>query len=142
VASGQTTYEEKRILDYKFGSGTPATLYIGLLTDSNSKTQRDAGTVTEVPTGTWTNYARVAVTNNTTNWPAATSGSPSNKANGTAVSFGTATTTANVTCNAFGVWDALTGGNLKEWSDFGTPQIVQNGNPVSFPIGSLVFTME
>jgi hypothetical protein len=146
LASGATQLKERAILNEWFGNTAPtipATLYFGLLTDSNSKATRDAGTVTEVSTGTWTNYARVAKTNNTTNFPNATSGSPASKANGTAIDFGTATTTGNVTCTAFGVWDASSGGNLLDWGDFSTPNpIVQNGNPCSFPIGALVFTQD
>jgi hypothetical protein len=145
LASGATIFKEKKILDHFFGATTytpTATHYIALLTDSNSKATRDAGTVTEVSTSNWTNYARVAVTNNTTNWPNATSGSPSQKANGTAISFGTAATTGNITCNAFAIFDALTGGNMTDWGDFSTPQIIQDTNPVSFPIGALVISQD
>lgn len=146
MASGATQFKERKILDEWFGNTVPtipATLFFGLFTDSNSKATRDAGTVTEVSTGTWTNYARVAKTNNTTNFPNATSGSPASKANGTSVDFGTATTTANVTCTGFGVWDASTGGNLLDWGDFATPNpIIQSGNPVSFPISALTFTQD
>jgi hypothetical protein len=146
MASGETTYTEKKMLDHRYGAVTytpPATVYVGLLTDTNTKAQRDAGTVTEVSTANWTNYARVAKTNNTTNFPAATGGSPSSKANGTDVDYGTAATTANVTCNAFGIWDAPTGGNLLDWGDFSTPApIVQNTNPVKFPAGSLTLTRD
>jgi hypothetical protein len=146
MSSGATIFKEKKILDEWFGNTAPtipATLYVGLLTDSNNKATRDAGTVTEVSTGTWTNYARVAKTNNTTNWPNATSGSPASKSNGTIIDFGTAAVTSNVTLTAFGIWDALTGGNLLDWGDFGTPNpIVQDTNPISFAIGALVISQD
>lgn len=144
MASGMTAYLFKKVLDHVWSGTTytpPATLYYGLLTDTNTEAQRDAGTVTEVSTGTWTNYARVAVTNNATNFPAATGTTTGSKANGTSISLGTAATTGNVTATAIGVWDAATSGNLLDWTDFTTPQIIQNGNPVSIPASSWTKTL-
>ena len=82
------------------------------------------GVVTEVSTlfaaGTFTGaepsagaYARVAVTNNTTNWPAPT-GDPAQVQNGTVVTFPT-TTASWGQIAGFGLWDALTAGNARWW---------------------------
>lgn len=147
MASGKSDFAENKVLDYIFGrknwDGTanttvPATWYVSLQTDTNTATQRDAGTVTEVSTGTWTNYARVAVTNDTTQWPAASGGS---KSNANAISFGTVTAGANVSATSFGIWDASTAGNLVAWGDLtGGPITIANGNTVSFAANALTVT--
>lgn len=64
------TTEKNAMLDSTLGSGTPATVYLAAYVSS-----------TEV---TGNNYSRVAITNNSTNWPAASSGA---KTNGTDFSF-------------------------------------------------------
>ena len=142
MAGSFSDYLENKVLDAIFGqTALPAigTVYFALFTDSNTATQRDAGTVTEVSTGTWTNYARVAVTNNTTNFPNASAGS---KSNANAVSFGTATTTGNVTVTAFGIYDASTAGNLLCWGDLSASQTVANGNPVQFNASAATITLD
>jgi hypothetical protein len=145
MAGSATDFWEKKIADLLFGGAafsavTP--LFFGLLTDSNTATQRDAGTVTEMTTGSWTNYARVSVTNNSTNFPAA-SGITAAKSNGTAISFGTATVTgAQPVATAVGVWDASTAGNLLYWADLGTPQTIANGNAVSFAASAFALTVD
>lgn len=53
-------------------------------------------------------YARVSITNNTTNFPNASNGS---KSNGTVITFPSATV-AWGTVVGWGIWDASTGGNL------------------------------
>jgi hypothetical protein len=58
----------KEILDMKFGSGSPATLYYAM---HSGLPASDGTGGTEFPT-TGAVYARKAVTNNTTNHPAAT----------------------------------------------------------------------
>lgn len=128
---------EDELLDHVFGNAAytaPATLYAALYTaDPN-----DAGGGTEVGTGTWTNYARVAITNNATNFPAASGGS---KSNGVAISFGTATTTGSVAVTGIAILDASSGGNFLGWSSLTTPKTVTNGDPVSFAIGALAITL-
>lgn len=136
---------EKIVADCLFGGTTltpPATLYFALLTDTNTQTQRDAGTVTEMGTGSWTNYARVAVTNNATNFPAA-SGITAAKSNGTAISFGTATVVSTApVATAVGVYTASTAGTLIFSADLGTSQTISNGNTVSFAIGAFALTVD
>lgn len=144
MAGSFSDYLEKKFLDLIAGAtafSAPATLYVALFTDSNTATQRDAGTVTEVSTGTWTNYARVAVTNNTTNFPNA-SGTLATKSNGTAIDFGTASTSGSVTVTAMGVYDASTSGNLLFWADLTTSKTVSNGDPTRFAISALVLTLD
>ena len=135
---------EKKVSDLVFGgvSITPVTtLYFALLTDSSTDTQRDAGTLTEVGTGTWTNYARVAVTNNQTNFPAAT-GVTAAKSNAVAITWPAATTTGNVTVTGFAIYDASTAG-VQIWAgSLSASQTVANLNTFSFAIGALNFTTD
>jgi len=134
MAGSKSNYLENAILDHVLGGGDytrPATVYVALFTDSNTQTQRDAGTVTEVSGSA---YARVAVTNNSTNWPAASGGS---KSNGTAITFPTPTGSWG-TVTAFGIYDASTAGNLLYHADLTASQAVASGNTVSFAVGALI----
>jgi hypothetical protein len=134
MAGSKSNYLENAILDHVLGGGDftrPATVYVALFTDSNTQTQRDAGTVTEVAGSA---YARVAVTNNATNWPAASGGS---KSNGTAITFPTPTGSWG-TVTAFGLYDASTAGNLLYHGDLTASQAVASGNTVSFAVAALV----
>ena len=72
-------------------------------------------------------YARVAVVNNTTNFPTVTAGSA--KANATAISWPTPST-AWGTIKAFGVYDASSGGNLLYWVNIADLTIVIGDAPV------------
>ncbi len=140
----KSNYLEAEILDHILGGADyprPATVHVALLTDSNTAVQRDAGTVTEVSAAVWTNYARKAVTNNVTNFPAATGTAPTTKANGTIIDFGTATVTGTApVVTAFAIYDAATSGNLLYHGALTTSMTINNTNPVSFPIGALTIT--
>lgn len=136
MANGYTTYLANKINDNTFGNtaySVPATLYIALFTDSNTPTQRNAGTVTET---TYTNYARVAVTNNTTNFPNSSAGS---KTNGATFTFATCGA-SGATLTAFGVYDASTAGNLLAWGDLTASKTVANGDTPSFSSGQLTIS--
>jgi hypothetical protein len=133
----KSDYLENEILDHILGAATwtaPATIHVALFTAAPS----DSGGGTEVSTGVWTNYSRSAVTNNATNWPAASGGS---KSNGTAISFGTAaiTGTAPVVTH-FALMDASSAGNILYWGALTDAQTINNTNPVSFPISSITIT--
>lgn len=125
---------ELELLDHVFGNAAytaPGTLHIGLFTVAPS----DTGGGTEVTGGS---YARVAVTNNSTNWPAASGGA---KANGTAVTFPTATASWG-TVVAFGIFDAGSGGNLLAWATLTTNKTIGSGDTASFPIGDIDITLD
>lgn len=70
MPGGKTNTEENAVLDFRYGSGAPADIFIGLFTGAPT----EAGAGTEVSGGA---YARKQVTNNVTNWPAAASGQKS-----------------------------------------------------------------
>lgn len=125
----KSDYLEGKVLDHLLGRTTytaPVTVYVALYTSAPT----DSGGGTEVSGGS---YARVAVTNNATNWPAASGGS---KANGTAITFPEATADWG-TVVAFGLFDAAIGGNLLYWGELSQNQAVNSGSTASFAIGAL-----
>lgn len=129
MAGNVSNTRANSILDSVFGSGSPATLYFRAMTTADG----NAGGGTEVSTGVWTNYAPVAKTNNATNFPAAASRA---KANDTVIDFGTAAITGTPPVIAgVSVYDASSGGNLVAWYTLASPITINNGNPVSIPIG-------
>lgn len=133
---GDSNFLENELLDHVLGGGDytrPGTVYVSLHTADPT----DAGSGAEVVTGDWSNYARVAVTNNATNWPAASGGS---KSNGTVVDFGTATIVTPVDVTHVGIWDASSGGNLLKHGALAVPKTINNADPVSFPAGDIDVT--
>jgi hypothetical protein len=133
MAGSFSDYLELELLDHVFGNASysaPGTLYVSLFTAAPS----DSGGGTEVTGGA---YARVAVTNNATNFPAAAAGA---KSNGTAITFPTATANWG-TVVAMGVHDASTAGNLLAWADLTTSQAINTGATASFAVGDLDITL-
>jgi hypothetical protein len=132
--SALSDYLENKLLDHLLGGGdySPAgTLYVALYTAAPS----DSGGGTEVSGGS---YARTAVTNNTTNFPSASSGS---KSNANAITFPTATGSWG-TVTHFGILDASSGGNLLAWGALSGGSIAPTtGDTVSFDAGALVLSL-
>jgi hypothetical protein len=90
---------------------------------------------TEVSGGS---YARVAVTNNTTNFPNATGGGPSLKVNGTVITF-PAPTADWGTVVGWGLYDAASSGNLLWTAPLTYSQEIDNTDAASsFAIGALI----
>jgi hypothetical protein len=118
------------VLDALFGSGTPATLYVGLYTAAPNA---DGTGGTEVTGGS---YARVAVTNNATNWPAASGGV---KSNANAITFAAATANWGSVVSA-GVFAALSGGTPYYFGNLDVARTVNNGDAFSFAATQLVIT--
>lgn len=132
---------ERAIADSQLGGGAtswaPATWYVG---QSTTQPNEDGSGFTE-PVGN--GYARVAVTNNATNWPAATTvGGVTSKANGAKITHP----------NPTGPWGQLIYWGLFTTASGGTPEYSnpldapispRAGNtPVEFDIGQLVLTWE
>lgn len=130
----KSVYAANATLDAWFGSGTtllgPATWYLALFTvllDANG-----AGG-TEV---TAVDYGRVAVTNNDTNFPAASGGE---KTNGTAIDFGTlANDWGEVTGAAW--FDASSGGNFSYAGPFSVTRDLRAGDSFQVAAGGAVMT--
>lgn len=130
--AGKSDYLENKILNYIFNGGSfsaPATVYLGLFTSAPT----DAGGGTEVSGGS---YARVAKTCNTTNFPTTTNGVITND---TLITFAQATASWG-TIVAFGIFDALSGGNLLYWGNVSPAKTVANGDTMSVAIGSLTIS--
>lgn len=107
----------------------PATYYVGLSTTQPT----DAGTgITEPSTGA---YARVAVTNNTTNFPNASARA---KSNGTAITFPSPTGTWGTVKWAV-LYTASTGGTFCGWGELSEAiSPVSGGSAPTIPIGGLL----
>jgi hypothetical protein len=132
--AGKSNYLEGVLLNEVLGATNytaPATVYVALYTAAPT----DAGGGTEVTTS-GSAYARAAVTNNATNWPAA-AGTPRSKSNGTAITY--AAPTANWgTVTHFGILDAASAGNLLYWAALTASKVINNGDGApSFAAGSL-----
>lgn len=129
----KSNYLENKVLDHVLGGGDftrPATVYIALST--TDPTPDGAGTFTE-PSGN--NYSRLAVTNNSTNFPAASSGA---KSNGVDFTFATPSGTWG-TITHFAVFDASSAGNMLFWAELTTPKTINSGDEVLFPAGDMDF---
>ena len=134
MGSAANTYENyilDSILGDNAGALMPATVYVGLYTVEPS----DGGGGTEV---IGNGYGRVAVTNNSTNWPAASAGE---KRNGAKVEFGQATGDWG-DIDWFGIFDAETGGNLMLWGNLQDTVSPVAGNSPFFEIGGIVITLD
>jgi len=128
-------YLENELLDHVWGGGDytrPGTLYIALSTT----TINDDGTGMTEPAGG--SYARASVTNNATNWPAASGGA---KANGTAITFATATASWGTIVD-FAIMDAITSGNMLGYGTLTASKTIDNGDTASFAIGDLDITLD
>lgn len=131
----------KNNLNQDLGSGTPGTWYVALLTAL--PTDGDGTGITEA---NWTGYARVAVTNNSTNFPAATV--VSHVATVTcqaAIAFGTVSGLGSaITVVGIALYDASSSGNMGRTAVFGTPTapvtyLLNNGSSISISAGNLSF---
>jgi hypothetical protein len=133
-------YLENELLDHLLGGGdysAPATLYLALFTAAPT----DAGGGTEATGGS---YARLAITNNLTNLPAAAiDGSVTEKANGVTLTMFTASGSVSGGSNMthWGIYDASSGGNLLVWGALDTPAAVGTGDTPTFDVGALVISM-
>jgi hypothetical protein len=128
---GQT--EANLLLTARFNQGTLAavtTYYLELFTATPSDTGGGTETV-------YTNYVRIAITNNATNYATVSAG---------AVNVATATTFA--TCGATGATltqaglnTAVAAGTLAYWGDLTASQVIANGNTPSFAANSITVQM-
>jgi hypothetical protein len=120
-------------LDALYGSGTPATLYFAAFT---SAPNADGTGGTEVSGGS---YARKAMTNNATNFPAASGGE---KSNGVAIPFVAASASWGEVTHIV-VFDSLSGGNRFDWGELeNSRSITTPGDQLSLAIGDFVVKYE
>lgn len=133
-----TAPRERLLADSQFGAGVqgsfaPATWYLG----TSTTTPADDGSGFTEPSGN--NYGRVAITNNSTNWPAAsTADGVTTKINGAKFIF-------NIPS---GPWGSQSHWGLFTSASGGTPQYTgeldekisprAGNNPVEFDIGQII----
>lgn len=110
----KSTYTKNKMLDARYGGPAftkPATVYAQLHSGDPGAT----GASNQI-----TAIARKAITNNSTNWPAATGGV---KSNGLAISWGATTGQTGLgTATHVSFWDASTGGNMLDYGPL-TPSL-------------------
>src|SRR5712691_3948996 len=133
MADCYSNYLRDKINDHVHGGpdfARPATTYFALMTVAPTA----SGGGTEVTIGSGS-YARVAFTNNSTNWPAS---SGQSKQNAVAINWGTATANWG-TIVAIAEYDASTAGNLLTFAALGTSVTVNNGQPFQIPVNGGVY---
>lgn len=135
MAGSKCVYLENKALDIILGGTAwtaPSTVYIALSTAAFSSSSTGSA-LTEVSGG---GYTRVAVTNNSTNWPNASS---SVKSNGTVFTFPTATGSWS-TVLSFYIIDASSAGNALYGADLTASRTIATGDTASFAISSITLT--
>ena len=141
AGGSKSNFLELELLDHVLGNAAysaPATVYIALFTGMGTEAQAEANTnFTECTGGS---YARATVTNNATNFPAATTvAGTGTKSNGADITFATATASWG-TVYYFGIYDAASGGNLLYWGTLSTPKSIAVGDTAKFSAGDLKIT--
>jgi len=117
-------------LDVRFGavaSNAPVTYYYAICT-----TAPTTNTGTSLIEATGTAYARVALANNTTNFPIAIT---RNKSNGTAITWPTALS-AWGTAIGIAWFDAATGGTFLGYAQLGSPVPIGSGATPQIGVGN------
>lgn len=132
--SALSNYLENEIADHILGGADytrPGTVYVALFTTAVA----EDGSGTEV---SGTSYARVAVTNNATNWPAASGGV---KSNGTEIAFPTAGGSWG-TVTHWAIFDASTSGNCLVYGALTASKSIGTGDTAKFAIGAIDLTFD
>jgi hypothetical protein len=146
--SAMSDYLENKIVDHVFRGQayTIPVLYVGLLTAAPS----DSGGGTEISGNA---YARVKAAASTaqalTDWKSTqndnlasatgSGGTTGNTTNTNAVTFPTPSATWG-TVTHFGIYDALTAGNLLFWGSLTISKTINQSDTVTFPAGTLSIT--
>lgn len=121
MAGFKSIYWANKVLDCEYGGVAltpPATVYYALMTTAPTP----SGGGAEVSGGS---YARVAFTNNLTNYPSASSGT---KKNATAITFAAPTADWGI-CVGVAKYDASSSGNLITYEPFSASVTILNGAP-------------
>jgi hypothetical protein len=130
-----SNFLENELLDHVFSAATytaPATLYLALSTADPT----DDGSGLAEPGGG--SYARAAVTNNATEWPAASGGT---KQNANTISFVQATASWG-TITHFALFDAVSGGNMLGHGALSASKSVTLGDQPRFIAGAITITLD
>lgn len=131
----KSDYLENEILDHILGGADysrPASVWLALLTAAPT----DASTGSTITEATYTGYARKEITNNATNFPAASSGA---KSNGTEIAFAECTAGSS-TVTHWALLDASTAGNILYWGALTTSKDISAGDTPKVAVGDLDIT--
>ena len=131
---------ENKLIDQIFRGQAytfPTTLYVGLLTATPS----DTGGGTEV---TGNNYGRASVAASLANFAGtqgagttvASSGATGTTSNNAPITFATPSGSWG-TVTSFGIYDAVSGGNLLFYGSLSISKTINSGDTVTFPAASL-----
>lgn len=134
TGTAMSDYLENEVLDHLLSAATftaAGTLYYALFTAAPT----DAGGGTEVAGGS---YARVAMTNNATNFPAASGGQ---KSNGVLVTFPTASADWG-TVTHMALIDNSTGGNYYFYGALTASRLVKSGDIFRFAVGNVTYALD
>lgn len=133
-----TDYTEGQVGAHIFRTASftkPTGIFVGLM---SAVTNGETSTVTELTGGS---YARVAVgAPSDATWTGPTGGNGT-FANAAVITFPTATADW-VSATHFGIWDAVTAGNLLVYSPLTAARTVTNGSTASFGIGTLTVQVD
>lgn len=144
--AAMSNYLENKLIDHIFRGvpyTAPTTAYFALYTAAPS----DSGGGTEVSTG---GYARASLACNVTNWAATnaalstanpSAGTSGQTSNNSTVTFATPSLTWN-TITHFGIFDALSGGNLLFWGALSASKLIQTGDAVTIQASQLVVQLD
>ncbi len=116
--AGPSTFMQGKLINGVFGAvaySWPATVYIGVSTVANSTANVDATVAAGEPTIGTGSYARIVVTNNTTNFPTATGTNPTLSKLHVSFSFAASSAAWTSGASALESWmafDAATAGNM------------------------------
>lgn len=140
MPGSKTSYLSKKLLDHVAGATIyvpPATMYVALsLSAFDPEVTGDAfSEISDVGTA----YARVAVTNDTTNWPLATLAAPAVKSNGADIIFPTATDDWGLPLAVY-LLDAASSGNPLYGCDINSSDDVLSGGTFKILEGTLILT--
>jgi hypothetical protein len=134
--SALSSYLENRLADHVLGDtpyNAPNSVFLALFT--SNPTENGTGTECGSP---GSGYARVEITNNSANWPSAVAGI---KSNGTRITFPAwASTWGTVT--HWGLYDAVSGGNLLMFGAVVSSFTPATGDTVTVDPGGIDITFE
>jgi len=138
--SGLSAYLEGKVLSWMSGTAFPAAptnVFVALFAVSPVD---GSATVTGTETD-YTSYARATVAAATI-FSVAPAGIPKFIQNQTTVTFATATGNSTLPVVAWGIFDALTNGNLLMYGPVGTPQSVASTQTPTFNASTLTLTVQ
>ncbi len=137
--AGYSTYYRNLIQDHIMAQQalTPVATFYFILCETTIVVG-DTGTTVTAKETAYTNYVRLSVTANQTNFPASVAGLI---ANGAAITFATCGATGSGSVTDFAICDAATNGNMLMFGVLTTPRTIITGDIPTFIVGALSITL-